>query len=143
MQRRHFILRLALLPSALLAASARLIHGQPPATPAPPREPWREGASSLARWRRSPRQPIVDSTDPRQRRLLDAIQEGQPLRFRYQGGTFPGTARTISPGLLFTVAGFANVYVSGHCHTRRAERTFAIDGMEFSETTNRVEERTA
>jgi predicted DNA-binding transcriptional regulator YafY len=72
---------------------------------------------------------VADSDDPQIRNLLASVRSNGRIRFRYLGGSTPGAAREVSPGFLFTAEGFAGVYFSGYCHTRRAERTFLVARM--------------
>jgi predicted DNA-binding transcriptional regulator YafY len=87
------------------------------------------GSEAIARWCRAPRRPVAESDDPQVRSLAVAVRSNQRIRFRYLGGSTPGAAREVSPGFLFTAEGFAGVYFSGYCHTRRAERTFLVARM--------------
>ncbi len=130
MQRRNFLHSLALFPLGFLG-----FNRQPPAVPKAtlPPEPWELGPEAYAQWRRAPRRPMVADTAPLTRRLAQAIQANQALRFRYDGGSTPGMERRVTPGHLYTVEGFPGVYLSGYCHTRRAERTFLVARMRVGE----------
>ena len=80
----------------------------------------------LEGWRRSARRPILASEKTTLQPWLQAIRDGQAVTFRYDSGSQPGARRTVTPALLYTVDGFPEVYVSGYCHQRRAERSFAV-----------------
>jgi predicted DNA-binding transcriptional regulator YafY len=138
MNRRSFLLRSTLAAVALATRAftresdeegRRLPRLPEAAKPVLPPEPWDEEAEELARWRRAPRLPVLDSTAPELSPLLLAIRTGGAVRFRYFGGSGFGAVREITPGLLFSVAGFPGTYVSGYCHVRRAERTFLVERM--------------
>jgi hypothetical protein len=100
----------------------------------PPRsEPWNGDPSRLELWKRSPRIPILRLDDAEKSasadlgQLIAATESRRELKFRYFGGSTPGERRQVSPGLLFRVEGFTGIYLSGFCHTRRAERVFRVD----------------
>ena len=78
----------------------------------------------------------MDSEAPELRPLLSAIRGNRPVRFRYFGGSCFGADREVTPGLLFTVDGFSGAYLSGYCHTRRAERTFRVERMALEDETH-------
>jgi hypothetical protein len=143
LNRRSFLARCAFVALAAAARVARpsLLAEPPIAPPRPagvlPPEPWQNDGGSLARWQEAARRPIMDSEAPELRPLLSAIRGNRPVRFRYFGGSCFGVDREVTPGLLFTVDGFAGAYLSGYCHTRRAERTFRIERMALGEGTHR------
>jgi predicted DNA-binding transcriptional regulator YafY len=85
----------------------------------------------LSSWKRSPRHPVFETSDPTLARLIEATQAGRDLVFRYFGGTTPGEVRHVSPGLVFRIQDFPATYLSGFCHTRQAERVFRVDRMEL------------
>lgn len=87
----------------------------------------------LARWKRSPRIPVLETDDPTLARLIEAAETGRDLAFRYFGGTDPGALRQVSPGLVFRIVDFPEFYLSGFCHTRQAERVFRVDRIELGE----------
>lgn len=120
----------------MFAVAARLL-GQGGATTsnrsidaALPPEPWRtENDGALSRWRAAVRRPIVATGEPRLQPLVESVQSGRRVRFRYFGGSDCGAMREVAPGLLYTVDGFDGVYLSGYCRARRAERTFLVARM--------------
>ncbi len=121
--RRSFLTSLALSP--LLLAS-RLRSAEAPAPPSPaapppsPPTPWEAGPETLARWRRAPRTPVLTSEDPLAARLLVAIQTDDSVHILYATQTTGLECRTLTPGQLYTVAGFPGLYASGYCHLRAA-----------------------
>lgn len=132
MHRRHFLSTLVRFPAVFaFAVPARHAISLDPADL--PAEPWRSSPEELARWRRAARRPVMDGAEPLTRSLATAVRAGRRVRFRYHGGSTPGAPRDVSPGLLFTVEGFTGLYLSGYCHTRRAERTFLAARMECDE----------
>jgi hypothetical protein len=128
MRRRDFLHHAFLAPVCLAAAGWRtgFAQKQPVAT----EEPWNQGPEALERWRRAQRQPVWESHDPRAVAALAAMHRGESMRFSYCGGTL-GEPREVSPGLVFTVAGYPGLYITGYCHTQRAERTFLVERMEL------------
>lgn len=120
--RRAFFRTLATVMLTPLIAAARR---EPTVIPAVI-EPWEADADALARWRRAPRRPIVAAADARQAAFLAAIDAGVPIHFFYDGGSWPGHIRRVTPGGLIHVDGFEGAYLSGYCHTRLAERTFHL-----------------
>jgi hypothetical protein len=86
--------------------------------------------------------------------IMPHIAGGIPVRFRYVGGSEPGTVRTVLPTSFFYLdyttwfhfcwdeplpPGFPEYnesayYLLGWCQTRQAARNFRIDRMELLET---------
>ncbi len=126
MRRRAFLFRALALPAGILTAGWR--EAPSPSRPLPP-EPWRQGSETLEAWRRASRQPVWESADPRAAAVLAGWRGGEAIRFLYVDQSNARTSRVVSPGLLFTVAGFSGLYLSGFCHLRGAERAFLLDRM--------------
>lgn len=111
----------------------------------------------LEDWLRLPMQPILSAGDlgvgvhPAIRNVATSIlsrpKDGKLLRFRYRGGTDPGSPRSVLPVLLFRKidpAGPARdsddgakpltpLYLLAHCLTRGEARTFRLDRIEMAE----------
>jgi len=109
----------------------------------------------LEHWQRLPMRPLVgrgdleDGGDPRVRSLaltiLGRLGGGEPLAFRYFGGSESGAVRAALPVMLFrkfdpdlaecgSGAGQAPgpVYLLAHCLKREAPRTFRLERMEMA-----------
>ena len=87
-------------------------------------------------------------------REVPKVAGGIPIRFRYAGGSEPGTIRTVLPTSFFYLdyttwfhfcsdgpppPGFPEYnesayYLLGWCQTRQSARNFRIDRMELVET---------
>lgn len=78
-------------------------------------------------WKRIPRIPVIASTLPEARAVLEAIHTGETITFIYEGGTTPGVRRRVSPGFLFMLEGYPHLYFSAYCHVRGENRTFRLD----------------
>jgi hypothetical protein len=111
----------------------------------------------LENWLRLPMQPILSAGDlgvgvhPPIRDVATSIlscpKGGKPLRFRYRGGTDPGSPRSVLPVLLFRkidpaapvsdsddgAKPLAPLYLLAHCLTRGEARTFRLDRIEMAE----------
>ena len=108
--------------------------------------------SWLEEWLRLPMQPLIrpadlaDCRDERVRNLAETILShpagGVPLVFHYDGGSDPGSLRSVLPVLLFrkfdpdlpasertAEAASRPIYLLAHCQVRRAPRTFRLDRM--------------
>lgn len=141
-----------LVGSALLAQAVVIpeptsapgpVPGTSPATPA-----WLED------WLRLPMRPVVDERDLegcedcRVRNLASRILArpgGDPLVFRYLGGSEPGRERSVLTVLLFRKfdpavtnvdtesieVASATIYLLAHCQIRGSARTFRLDRMEL------------
>lgn len=119
---------LPLLPGKLLALSFQIFSRRP--KPVPPRAPARTGPW-LADWRQFHWVPLFESVHPTAQRLILAVQRHEMLALRYWGGSTPGVARRVSPGLVFQAGGCGPLYVSGYCHLRRQERVFRVERVEL------------
>ena len=170
MIRRSFFqtLAAALLPPPVLAATKRTNpshpvlptevpspHALPRPVTAPDPDPCPEW---LREWRETPKQEVFADDlpgriHPNQLPLAETILRhvamGQPLSFRYTGGSEPGTIRTVLPTLLFRLYSFSHHphridhpvaflhadksphYLLGWCQSRQAARTFRLDRMEL------------
>lgn len=107
--------------------------------------------SWLEAWLRLPMQPVISESDlgadldHRCRKtalgILRGLGQGETLRFRYFGGSEPGSTRAVLPTLLFRkldpdladsdAASQGPLYLLAHCQTRSAARTFRLDRMEL------------
>jgi hypothetical protein len=96
-------------------------------SPLPPTRtgPW------LGDWRQCHWVPLTESVHPTAQRLILAAQRHEMLAFRYWGGSTPGAARIVSPGLVFQAGGCGPLFISGYCHLRRQERVFRVERMEL------------
>jgi hypothetical protein len=81
----------------------------------------------LDEWLTRPRQPIDVAGDALEGRLLEAIQAGRSVEFRYAAGSEPGATRRVRPENLFRAEGSSAVYLTAFCETRQATRTFRLD----------------
>jgi len=167
MFRRSFFQTLAavLLPQPLIAATKpKLPTVEPflPPFPRPGTDPYLEPFPEwLREWRETPKQEVFaddlpDHIHPNQFALAETILRhlamGQPLSFRYTGGSDPGTIRTVLPTLLFRLYHFYHDphridhpvavlhadksphYLLGWCQTRQAALSFRLDRMELEGT---------
>lgn len=64
--------------------------------------------------------------EPKILSLLSATENRRDLTFCY-----PGEPRRVSLGLVFQAEGLPGIYVSGYCHTHRAERVFRSELIEL------------
>lgn len=110
--------------------------------------------SWLEAWQRLPMQPVISESDlatdldHRCRKtalgILPCLGQGETLRFRYFGGSEPGSTRAVLPVLLFRkldpdlahladsdAASQGPLYLLAHCQTRSATRTFRVGRMEL------------
>ncbi len=78
-------------------------------------------------WSTLPRIPVLASTLPEARAILDAIHSNSKVSFTYEGGTSPGLRRKVSPAFLFRLEGYPHLYFTAYCHERHANRTFRLD----------------
>lgn len=85
--------------------------------------------SPLLYWTLARRFPIHRSIDRELQRLVQATRTLEPVTFRYFGGSDPGQDRSIHPTVVFEVAGFPGIFVSGWCRRTRWIRTFRFDRM--------------
>ena len=139
--RRSFLSLLTVSPLALLVrarANPERMEAGITLVPIPRREPgriapWAGDPETLGRWRRAPRRLVLESFDETSSQLLHAIRIGSSVDILYDGGSLQCERRTIAPGALFEVEGFSGYYVSGYCHTRRAERTFLLSRLHLAE----------
>lgn len=101
----------------------------------------------LTEWMRLPRLPLLSDDLPEipypserelATQILQRIRSGNPIDFKYFGGSEPGKARQVLPVLLFTTAvddmpcgdGDPNpIYLLAWCQSRNAPRTFRLDRM--------------
>lgn len=127
MHRRSFLSLISLVPLAT-AVSATSQDYTPKADPLPV-EPWHDDPDALEHWRRAIRQPVWESDIPELALLISCLHADERVQFVYCSGSTPGELRTVTPGQLFTVAGFPGHYLSGYCHLRGAERTFLVARM--------------
>jgi predicted DNA-binding transcriptional regulator YafY len=107
------------LPKLVVAA------GIPPDLP-PVGEIW------LAEWQAANRIPIVDSDNLLERHILAAMRSQQSLTITYTGGASPGLKRRVRPALLYRVAGYTGVYLTGFCEVRGNIRTFRLDHVQLA-----------
>jgi hypothetical protein len=129
--RKQFLAALAILttlPGRLLALPFKAMSGHH--RPAPPCAPARFGPW-LGDWRQVHWVPVFVSVHPTAQRLILAALRQEMLPLRYWGGSTPGAARSVSPGLVFQAGGHGPLYVSGYCHLRRQERVFRVDRVEL------------
>ncbi|MBE7538081.1 MAG: WYL domain-containing protein [Opitutaceae bacterium] len=132
MHRRSFLNFIGLVP--LATATCVVANLKATETKPLPIEPWRDGPDTLERWRRAPRQPVWESDQPELSLLIEALRKNQRVQFSYFGGSALGDPRVVTPGHLYTVAGFPGHYLSGYCHLRDAERTFLVARMSEVDT---------
>ncbi len=92
-----------------------------------------ELGSPLLYWTLSRRYPIHGSIDRELQQLVQATRTLEPVTFRYFGGSVPGQARSIHPTVVFEVAGFPGIFVSGWCRRDRWIRTFRFDRMRLQD----------
>ncbi len=132
MHRRSFLSLIGLVPLAT-AVNATHQDNVSKAGPLPfkplPVEPWRDDPDGLERWRRAVRQPVWESDIPELALLITCLNNEERVQFVYSSGFTPGELRVVTPGQLYTVAGFPGHYLSGYCHLREAERTFLVTRM--------------
>jgi predicted DNA-binding transcriptional regulator YafY len=129
--RKQFLAALAgltLIPRKLLARPFKAFSSRPKSVP--PRRPARTGPW-LGDWRQCHWVPLGESVHPTAQRLILAVQRHEMLALRYWGGSTPGVARTVSPGLVFQAGGCGPLYVAGYCHLRRQERVFRVERVEL------------
>lgn len=120
---------LSLIPSKLLALPLYYFTNRTKPTRSP-NTPTRTGPW-LGDWRQCHRVPLSESVHPTAQRLILAAQRHEMLAFRYWGGSTPGVARIVSPGLVFQASGCGPLFVSGYCHLRRQERVFRVERVEL------------
>jgi predicted DNA-binding transcriptional regulator YafY len=80
-------------------------------------------------WLSRPRVPVRESENTLVQALIEAVKAGEKFQFIYLGGSSAGEVREISPGLVFMLEEFPQVYVMGYCHRRQQERVFRVDRM--------------
>lgn len=85
----------------------------------------------LAAWQTAERAPVYFSDNPHIWRMLAAAWQRGTIEFRYWGGTTPGAWRRVTPEAVFTVRGYAGIYVVGECQLRSEQRTFRLDRVEW------------
>ncbi|MBP7141846.1 MAG: WYL domain-containing protein [Opitutaceae bacterium] len=127
MHRRSFLSLIGLVPLAT-AVSAPPEDNIPKPGPLPV-EPWHDDPDALERWRRAIRQPVWESGLPELALLISCLNTDERVQFVYCSGSTPGKLRVVTPGQLYTVAGFPGHYLTGYCHLRDAERTFLVSRM--------------
>jgi len=88
-----------------------------------------ELGSSLLDWTLARRIPVKGSIDTQLQLILRASHSLDSVRFHYLGGSRPGDHRQIHPSLVFEVAGFPGIFVTGWCRRTRWIRTFRFDRM--------------
>ncbi|MFV0416753.1 MAG: WYL domain-containing protein [Chthoniobacterales bacterium] len=86
----------------------------------------------LDKWQSAARQPVRSSLDPLINHLLYAAENEQKIAINYEGGSHFGETRRISPGLIFRCEGYSGTWVDAYCHTREAQRTFAIERIRLT-----------
>jgi predicted DNA-binding transcriptional regulator YafY len=120
---------LSLIPGKLLALPLNFFSNRtkPNRSPLPPTRtgPW------LGDWRQCQWVPLNESVHPTAQRLIRAARRHEMLAMRYWGGSTPGAARIVSPGLVFQAGGCGPLFVSGYCHLRRQERVFRVERVEL------------
>ena len=119
---------LTVLPGKLLALPFKIFSSRRKATP--PITTSRTGPW-LGDWRQCHWVPLGESVHPTAQRLIVAARRREMLAFRYWGGSTPGGARIVSPGLVFQAGGCGPLFVSGYCHLRRQERVFRVERVEL------------
>lgn len=130
--RRSFLALLGVAPVALLAPRALASSsGSTESSRVPPVAPWTDDPELLARWRQAQRRLVLESSDATVSRLLQAIHAGERIDVRYSAVSDAGALRALTPGAVFTVEGYPEVYLSAFCHERQAIRTFAVSRMHF------------
>jgi hypothetical protein len=125
-------------------APAGTVAGFGPASGSPP-------PSWLQAWLRLPMRPVLGEGDldadldhrswETALGILTCLGRGETLRFRYCGGSEPGSPRAVLPVLLFRkfdpdladsdAANRGPLYLLAHCQTRSAARTFRLDRIEL------------
>ncbi len=85
----------------------------------------------LAAWQAAEREPVFFSDNPQIWRMLAAAWQRGTIEFRYWGGSTPGGWRRFTPEAVFTVVGYAGIYVVGECQLRSEQRTFRLDRVEW------------
>lgn len=78
----------------------------------------------------------ADPEDPRIPSIVQAIAEGNALKFTYQDAAGAKTARLVDPISLQQSTG--TWYLRAHCHDRNAERTFRLDQVRSLEVAGPV-----
>jgi len=122
--RRSFLGRVAaLFGSGLAALSFPLIGGigNFPGLIDPPED------GDWDWWRNLPRTALTSSDDPFAAAMIRAAAARRDLWIVYQGGSNPGESRKVTPLGVFTVEGYAGIYVEAFCHKRDARRTFRVE----------------
>ena len=136
MNRRHLF---GSLLGFVTGSQAGGVSGGPTTTPfpQPPLASAADWPDWLRAWQSLSRRPVWEAFDRKTSRLLWCARTGQSLPLIYHGGSFPGTTRWFTPGLVFQVeppesGPLPSLYVTGWCHARHAHRTLRIDRLEIA-----------
>lgn len=89
----------------------------------------------LAAWRTSPKEPVSRACvcSEKGRILQESIEQRGDLFIRYNGGSSPGSKRTVRPERLFSKWG--EDYLDAYCLTRKESRCFKLDRLEIVSAT--------
>lgn len=89
----------------------------------------------LENWKKKPRTKVETVDTQNEKRLMEAIENGEVIKIWYDGGSNPGTVREIQPKELFRVSGYeSSMYLNAFCYLRKEPRSFRLDKIRFSET---------